>query len=122
MTVRWVISHLENLPYESRISKYFNDDDFTYNEHLLADAVDCLSQNLYFTSLGAAAQVGKDFQKYARKCPKPIERPKVRPQPKQKRVFTSAKVLQQKLAGGFKEDVKAKVKRELETRRLLGGE
>jgi hypothetical protein len=100
MTTRWVVSHAVNLPPESRLSKFCNNDPWTYNEHLLASAVDAARQSAYFSSLAAAAQIGKEFSKYAKKGPKPIERPTIKPKPKKE--FTPIDVAMGKFLLGFK--------------------
>jgi hypothetical protein len=122
MTVRWVISHAVSLPEESRISKYFRDDNYTYNEHLLADVVDAARIAAYYSSLGAAAQIGKKFAEYAKKQPSPMERPTVQPKKKEPVKFTPLSVVKAKLQGGFDKEAKEKVKKQNEMKRLLGGE
>lgn len=102
MTTRWVISHIENLPDESRIVRHFRDDDFTYNEHLLAAIVDGVRTTAFYSKMGAAAQVGKDFKKYTKYAPKPIPRPTVQPKKPEKPKFTPLKEAVQLLGPGIK--------------------
>lgn len=101
MTVRWVISHLINLPEDSRIHKHFRNDAFDSDQHLLATIVDLLKSTAYWSSVNAAAQVGKDFQKAVKGAPKPMERPTILPEEKKKQ-FTPIREARAKMDGLLK--------------------
>lgn len=78
MTVRWVITHLLELPIESRTKQAIGGDAaaFGYQEHLLADLRDLLLVTQYFTAVAASKGLTKsEQQKMMRGMPNRIRRP-----------------------------------------------
>lgn len=85
VTVRWVIDMIDELPYDSRFVKDLRNDPLNGSDNLQLMIVDALNQILFQSSLSAAADLGKEYKKYVKKAPKPIERPQIREDKKEKR-------------------------------------
>lgn len=90
---------LDQLPVDSRFVKSARNDPLDSSDHLQLMVVDALNQILYQTALSAAADLGKDYKKYAQKAPKPIERPEIVPTVKERK-FTSGKELKMMMREG----------------------
>lgn len=78
MTIRWVITHLLELPNESRIKKHYAGEKglFGVQEHLLADLRDMLNCVQYFSAVTAVKEMKQgQVQKIARGAPKRSPRP-----------------------------------------------
>jgi hypothetical protein len=88
MTVRWVIDMIDELPYDSRFVKNLRNDPLDNADNLQLMIVDALNQILYQASLSAAADLGKEYKKYANKAPKPLKRPQIREEKETQRFVT----------------------------------
>lgn len=88
MTVRWVIDMIDELPYDSRFMKDLRNDPLDSVDALQVMIMDTLNQILYQASLSAAADLGKEYKKYAKKAPKPIKRPQIREEKEPQRFAT----------------------------------
>jgi hypothetical protein len=78
MTVRWVVSHLEELPDESRLKRALRGEagQFDQKDHLIADVRDALLMISYFSSIGAMSGLKRtDQDKVLRGLPKTPRRP-----------------------------------------------
>jgi hypothetical protein len=95
MTVRWVISHMINLPDRSRVMQSLRNDPLTVDQHLMFSIMDALHKVGYFSSVAALAQIDKKDRKGIIKgVPKDVDRPKVHEEKtEKKRNFASAKDL-----------------------------
>lgn len=78
--------------------KHLRNDGFDEVHHLLADIADSLKVNTYFTGASASADAGEHWNKIRSKIPKPMNRPKVKEEPKAPKKFTKTADL---LKGGF---------------------
>lgn len=99
ITPRWCSDMLYQLPYESRFMKAVTktEDQFTLDQHLLANLQDALDQIRFETSVSAMAAAGKEYQKVAKKRPKPMERPGTKKPEKKKPRFITGRELKERM-------------------------
>lgn len=80
MTYRWVISHIKELPEDSRWVKHHRQElnlTWTLADHHRQDMVDLLQSILYFTSVGVQIDLSKpgSWQKVMKRAPQRTPRP-----------------------------------------------
>lgn len=93
LTVRRVITLLDQLPEGSRVAKHIRDDALDTTQHLLLTILDGVNQLNYSSYYNASAQVGKKWGQIWKKAPKPIDRPKIKPPEKKVKRFMSGREL-----------------------------